>query len=50
MSNIIHEHYELTETELDYVMGGDAALSHEHVHDSHTPKKPLIAIIAILIG
>ena len=41
---------ELTETELDRVVGGEAALSHENVHDAHTPKRPLIVIIAILIG
>jgi len=41
---------ELTETELDGVVGGDAALSHEIPHASHTPKQPLIVIIAVLIG
>jgi hypothetical protein len=41
---------ELTETELDDVVGGDAALSHELPHASHTPKQPLIVIIAVLIG
>ena len=41
---------ELAETELDHVVGGDAALSHENAHGSHTPKRPLIVIIAILIG
>jgi hypothetical protein len=41
---------ELTEAELDDVVGGDAALSHELPHASHTPKQPLIVIIAVLIG
>jgi len=41
---------ELTETELDCVVGGDVVLSHEAVHDTHTPKKPLLAPIAILMG
>jgi hypothetical protein len=43
---------ELDERELTEVVGGDAALSHEQVHESHTPKRPLIEIaeIAILIG
>ena len=46
---------ELTETELDQVVGGDTALQHEGVHADHTGisigggRRP-IAIIAILIG
>lgn len=41
---------QLTATELDHVVGGNTALSHEAVHDAHTPKHPVIAIIAVLIG
>jgi len=46
---------ELTEAELEHVVGGDTALQHEDVHADHTGisignGRTPIAIIAILIG
>lgn len=41
---------ELSVTELDHVVAGAPALTHESLHKSNIPKKPLIVIIAILIG
>ena len=46
---------ELTEAELDQVVGGDTALQHEGVHADHTGisiggGRTPVAIIAILIG
>jgi hypothetical protein len=47
--------HELTEAELEQVVGGDTALQHEGVHADHTGisiggGRTPVAIIAILIG